>query len=557
MAVLSRNVDEVSSEGTIDLREFLAMIARRKRLVLGVTVAFTMLVALYSYSRTPVYTSTAAILVRPILTNPLESIPLERLSLQTEIRIATSAAVGSMARDELGTQVSLKALTADLSVSAPQDTQVLEFSYWHTDPREAQRGAQAFAEAYLAFKSEQAVESIARHTSTLQTEIDKLDEEISRLNGDIADLIEGSPEWEDLADQRNAVETTRLALQNQLATVSTLSVDPGQVIQPAELPASPSRPNHRIDLILGVLIGLAAGVGFASIGERLRDRIESQASLEHILEAPVLGVIPKTTAGRKTGRPATIEEPKSLAAESFRTLRTNLLAVSARPPVKTLLVTSAEMGEGKSTIAANLGVALAQMGRDVVLISADLRFPRAHSFFGLSNDLGLGQVLSGEVRLDEALSDTPVPQLRVLPSGPVAGVTEPVELIQSDRMLDVIAQCAEMGFVILDGSPILAVADSLVIATMVDAVLFIADARNGRRAAIAQSRYQLRQVDARVVGGVLNGVEEWRGTRGGSYGPYDYRRGLLYRILVSSPRDIAKLRERDLQQPRSGLPSGG
>ena len=554
MTALSRNMDDLPGEGTVDLREFLATIARRKRLVLTVTIALTTLAALYSYSRTPVYTAKAAILVRPILTNPLESIPLERLSLQTEIRIATSAAVADVARDLLDSRDSLTTLLRNVSVSAPQDAQILEFSYSHTDTREAQRGAQAFADAYLEFKAAQAVESIARHASTLQAETDKLDEDIRGLNAEIADLLEGSPEWEDLVDQRRAVEATRLALQNQLATVSTLSVDAGQVIQPAELPASPSRPNHRIDLLLGVLIGLIAGVGSASMSERLRDRIESQASFEHILEAPVLGVIPKTSAGRKSGRPATIDEPKSLAAESFRTLRTNLLAVSARPPVKTLLVTSAGMGEGKSTISANLAVALAQMGKDVVLISADLRFPRVHSFFGLGNDRGLGQVLSGEVTLDEALCDSIVPQLRVLPSGPVAGVAEPVELIQSDKMLDVIARCAEIGFVILDGSPILAVADSLVIATMVDAVLFVADSRNGRRGAIAQSRHQLRQVDARVVGGVLNGVDEWRGTRGGSYGPYDYRRGLLYRILVSDPRSGRSAEEplgRDLQRQRS------
>jgi capsular exopolysaccharide synthesis family protein len=193
------------------------------------------------------------------------------------------------------------------------------------------------------------------------------------------------------------------------------------------------------------------------------------------------------------------------------------------------------MGEGKSTIAASIAAALAQLGRDVVLISADLRFPRVHAFFGLGNDRGLGQVLTGEATLEEALCESPVPRLRVLPSGPVGGIQEPVELIQSDEMLDVIARCAESDFVIIDGSPILTVADSLVLATMVDAVLFVVDAQSGRRGAIVQSRYQLRQVDARVVGGVLNGVDGWRAARGG-FGSYDYRRGFLYRILVSEWR---------------------
>jgi len=534
MTALSRTLDDPPAEGSVDLRELLATIMRRKRSVLGVTIAVTILAALYSYTRTPVYTSTADILVRPILANPLESIPPERISLQTEIRIATSAAVANVARDLLGQQESVETLLGNISVSAPQEAQILEFSYSHNDPREAQRAAQAFADAYLAFKTDQALDSIARHTSTLQDEIDKLDQEISELNDTIAALPEGSPEWQNQVDRRNSVETTRLAIQNQLATISTLSIDPGQVIQPAEVPASPSRPDHRIDLLLGVLIGLVAGVGSASVGERLRDRMEGQASLEQILEAPVLGVIPRMATGRKrSARPVTIEEPKSIGAEAFRTLRTNVLAVSTRPPVRTLLVTSAWMSEGKSTVAANLAAAMAQLGKDVVLISADLRYPRVHTFFGLANERGLGQVLAGEVALDEALCDSPVPRLRVLPSGPVAGIAEPVELIQSDAMFDLIARCAESDLVVIDGSPILAVADSLVLATMVDAVLFVADAQNGRRAAVVQARYQLRQVNARVVGGVLNRVAGWKVSHGGGYGAYDYRRGLLYRLLVS------------------------
>lgn len=550
MTAFSRDIDDLPPERTIDLRAFLEAIARRKRLVLGVAVIVTALAALYSYSRTPVYTSTAEVLIRPILTNPLESIPLDRISLQTEIRIATSTAVADLARDRMGSKESVKSLLKNVAVTAPQDAQILEFAYSHPDAQEAQQAAQALADAYLDFKTEQAIGSIARHTSTLQVSIDMLDGKISALSEGISKAIEGSPEWEDLVHQRNSVETTRLALQNQLATISTLSIDAGQVIQPAELPTSPSRPDHRLDLLLAALLGLVMGVGSAWVSEHLRDRIESQASLEQILEAPVLGVIPRMSADqKKTTWPITLDEPKSLAAEAFRTLRTNLLAVSARPSIKTLLVTSAWVGEGKSTIAANIAVALGQLRRDVILISADLRFPRVHTFFGLGNDRGLGQVLTGEVTLEEAMCESPIPQLRVLPSGPVAGIAEPVELFQSDQMLDVIARCADSAFVIIDGSPILTVADSLVIATMVDAVLFVADAQSGRRAAIAQSRSQLRQVDARVVGGVLNGVDGRRAARGG-HGAYDYRRGFLHRILVSERNRGGRSAVRPSEVPR-------
>lgn len=534
MTALSRTIDDPSPEGTIDLHDFLSAIVRRKRLVLTVAFLVTVLAALYSYTRTPSYTATAEVLVRPTLTNPLEPVRADDISLQTEMRIATSGDVAELARQKMGTDQSVTALVKNVDVTAPADTAILTFTYSDHDRRTAQRGAQAFADAYLEFKANEAKASIEARTGTLEDRIAALDKEIEVLDSKIAATTEGSSTWIDLRDERGRYDSARIAYQEQLATIETLSTDPGRVIDDARVPTSPSHPDHRLDLFLGVLLGLVLGMGTALVSERLHDRIESQAALEQILEAPVLGVIPRIATGPKRGtRPVTMEAPKSVAAEAFRTLRTNLLAVSARPPVKTLLVTSAWLGEGKSTVAANLAAAIAQLDRDVVLISADLRFPRVHTFFGLGNERGLGQVLMGEVALDDAILESPIPQLRVLPSGPVAGIAEPVELIQSDKMLDVIARCAESAFVIIDGSPILTVADSLVLSTMVDAALFVADAQSGRRAAIAQARYMLRQVDARVVGGVMNGG--WRKARGG-YGAYDYRRGLLYRLLVAERR---------------------
>jgi succinoglycan biosynthesis transport protein ExoP len=530
----SRSTDGNVTEGAVDLRELFATIARRKGLVIGITVLVTILAGLYSYTRRPVYTSQADVLIRPILTNPVESFSPNQIDLQTEIRIATSTAVAHEALSRLDPQTTLATLLKNVSVNTPSDAMILEISYSAFNARDARLGAQTFAEAYLDFKSGQAVESIARRTAALQGEVDKIDEQIATLNADIAGLPNGSADRADLIEQRSAVQTTRLALQNQLATVSTLSSDPGQVIQPAALPTSPSRPKHRLDLVLGALLGLLLGIGMATIGERFRDPIGGADALEQALEAPVLGVIPTLPAGRHpASRPVTVAEPRSLPAEAFRTLRTNLLAVSGRS-VRTLLVTSALPGEGKTTAATNLAVAIAQIGRDVVLISADLRSPDTRTPFGLENDRGLGQVLKGEVRLEEAVCATPIPHLTVLPSGPVAEILDPVELLQSDRMLDVIARCADLGTVVIDGAPLLAVADSVVLATMVDAVLLVASARRSRRSSSATARRQLRQVDANLVGAVLNGVSLGRREQRG-YGSADLRRSMLARAFESEP----------------------
>jgi capsular exopolysaccharide synthesis family protein len=306
------------------------------------------------------------------------------------------------------------------------------------------------------------------------------------------------------------------------------------VIRPATLPSSPSRPKHRLDLVLGALLGLVLGIGVVTIGERFRDPIGGADALEQTLEAPVLGLIPTLPTGRyPASKPVTVAEPRSMSAEAFRTLRTNLLAVSGRS-VRTLLVTSALPGEGKTTAATNLAVAIAQIGRDVVLISADLRSPHTTAPFGLDNSRGLGQVLKGEAKLEDVICATPIPHLAVLPSGPVAEVLDPVELLQSDRMLDVIARCADLGTVVIDGAPLLAVADSVVVATMVDAVLLVVSARRSRRSSVARARRQLRQVDANLVGGVLNGVNLGRREKRG-YGSSDLRRSMLARAFESEP----------------------
>ncbi|MFB3737387.1 MAG: polysaccharide biosynthesis tyrosine autokinase [Candidatus Velamenicoccus archaeovorus] len=556
---MTRQRSEPSGNETLELREVAAAVRGRKWLVVAVTVLVAGLAGLYSYTRVPTYESKTEMLVRPILTNPLETNPQDSLSLQTEMRLVTSAAVADVARRSLGPRYSVTDLLKRVSVESPADTQIIEITFRDSDPRWAQRGARAFAEAYLQFKSQQASSQVARYTATLSTQLTKLQEEIRLVNRKILALSEkisavgpGSAAPADLLGQRDAflqrrgtLETSRQTLETQLTTLTTLSNDPGQIIQPALLPRSPSSPKHQLDLALGILVGLAAGVAIAWARERVADRIQGRTALEHSLGAPVLGVIPRSPTARGQGsRVVTLDQPRSRSAEAYRTLRTNLVALGGKRPPKSILITSAWMGEGKSTTAANLATVLAQIGKEVVLISADLRFPRVHTFFDIPNDQGLGQVLQGELPLAEALWDSPVANLRILPSGPSSEIVEPVELLQSDRMRRVLAECGRADFVLLDGPPVSGVADSLVLAAMVDGVLFVADARGGEREAVVQSRYQLEQVGGHLLGGVLNGLVGPKRTN--SYLPPETRRGgFLSRILLTEQNGNGRNGSRD------------
>lgn len=560
MRMVQVNPDELPANQTVDIRDLMDMVWRRKWLIMFVTLVFTALAAGYSYTRIPEYTSTATVLVRPILTNPLETNPIEQVSVQTELRIATSAAVGQVAADKLGLRRSaVPDLIDNVSVSSPEETQILEISYAAHGRKEAQEGAQGFAEAYLEFKSDQAIQTISEYTGNLQTRIQEVSSQISDLNNRIVATPRGTAVWQDLLNRRTSLEATRLALQNQLTTLSSLNVDAGQVIQPAQLPLAPSSPNHELNLALGVILGLVIGVGIASIDERARQRRPSEVMLEQYLDAPILGAIPKSRVTlSRLARPAIIGDPRGRAAESYLLLRTNLLAVNGSRGDKTVMITSGVRGEGKTTTAVNLSAALAQMGKEVILVSADLRNPRLHSFFGIPNTYGLIQILRGETGFDDALHKTMIPRLRVLPSGPPSSAGEPVEQLQSDLMLEVLARCTEAAdVVVIDAAPVLPVADSLVLAPVVDGVLFVADARKATRDAIVQCRYQLSQVGGRIIGGVLTGIAP-RSSRIHSYESRRDLRQLFHRIRkeTSAEEGVPEPNGSKPMRPSTPTPAG-
>jgi capsular exopolysaccharide synthesis family protein len=551
---MSRQFQEprsASTDGSVDLREFLQKVAHRKWLVLAVVVLVTGLAAGYSYSRPKVYSTTAQVLVRPILIQPGDTDPLDNISMDTEAQLVESTQVAKIAKEIMGSSAGIPDLTKRLSVATPENTQILQITFTDASADGARAGAQAFARAYLEFKAEQADEAISEDLATVQALIDVEDNQILELDEEIRTLTTDSPEWQIAKSDRRSAEARRQGLLTQLQLITTSSTNPGEIVQQAERPSMPISPKHQVDLALGVLLGLAAGVALASVREQLQDRIQSPTAFRKVLKAPTLGLIPESPMLRgDLPRLVTIDAPRSPAAEAYRTLRTNLLAACKGAKIRTVLVTGARQGEGKTTTAVNLAVALAQVGRSVVLIGADLRYPRVHSVLGIGNERGLGQVLLGTVSLNDALVDTPVADLRVLPSGPVTGVDEPVELLQSDRMFEVIRTCRQADFVIVDGPPIEPVADSLVLADLVDGVLLVTDAQEGTRAGVSRTRLQVEQVGGNILGGVLNRVD--KSMTPDTYGEYEQRRGLLHRSPYDdTDRELASLRQETTWPPET------
>lgn len=493
------------AEGTLDLREFLHNVWRHKWLVTGVVALAVLLAAAYSYTRPKVFSATASIWARPVRVLPNDPDPLDELVMETEAQLVLSTEVAARAKRSMGDDRTLEQLRSRVSVETPENTQVLHISFTDSDAVLARDGAQAFAVGYLDYKKEQAIRGIEEDSQAIGEQIDGIEQELLRLDSDLEALEEGSPERIQLESRRESLEDIKAGLREQLVITNTARTDPGEVIQPAQVPATPISPKPQVDLALGVFLGIAAGVALAALREQLRDRIDDSSVLRRVLGAPVLGVIPESTQLRgPVPDLVTVDDPRGPAAEAYRTLRTNLLAMSKRSKIRTVLLTAARPHEGTTSTAVNLAVTIAQADRSVVLISADLRAPRAHLLLGVGNERGLGQVLEGDVPLNEAIVDTPIPRLQIVPPGPVSEIDEPVELLQSAKMFEVIRRCRQADFVIVEGPPLESVADSLVLAGLVDGVVIVADAHHGTRAGAGLARHQIEQVGGTVLGGVLN-----------------------------------------------------
>jgi len=207
-----------------------------------------------------------------------------------------------------------------------------------------------------------------------------------------------------------------------------------------------------------------------------------------------------------------LTDPKSAAAEAFRALRTNIQFASPDKPVHTILATSTSPDDGKSTTIANLAITFAAAGSQTILVDADLRRPHLHKLFGLPNDSGLTTLVSEMARSDNGqaadlpLQSTDVPNLRLLTSGPVP--PNPAEILASQRLADILTLLrAKAEYVLIDTPPIIAVTDAAVLAPRVDGVFLVVNAGKTKRDLAAKARDILRQVNANILGVVLNNAK--------------------------------------------------
>jgi non-specific protein-tyrosine kinase len=495
-----------------------------------------------SRNMTPVYQANTTLLVTPgsaqALDNYSSLIASERLA-QTYAELLGSGPVlqETQRRLELLTEESVPvddtAYGFSVSAQPVRDTQLLRVAVSGTDPDLITTAANTLVQVFIEWQAEiqqaRYSDSKANLTSEmelLQTSIQEIEGRIRTLQseGESADQNELIRLQDQLAQYRNSYS----ALLNSYSNIGLAEANSGAtvtVISPATRPSVPIRPQTMRNTLLAAAVGAMMGIGLAFFIEYLDDTVKSPDDLQ-IAGLSVIGVVQRVNPQGKNGAAHVfaISQSRSLAVEAYRTLRTNLQFSSLDRPLRSLVVTSAVATEGKTTTAANLAVVMAQAGKRVALVDADLRRPSTHKLFGLSNGTGLTIALVEEPSaLNGFLQDTEVEDLCLLSAGPVP--PNPQELLGSQRMEELLRKLEEsVDIVILDTPPTLVVADANVLAARADGVLLVVNTGRTRRTAVQRAAEGLRQVGANLLGGVLNMVDTGAGRSSYYYDSYYYSR---------------------------------
>ncbi len=511
----------IEEESEVSLRSYFEVIRRRKWIVLGTTFVVTMAALIWSLLQTPVYEGSAEVLIQQRTADSLFSENDPRVSdqvrnINTEIQIAESAPVAERTAGLLEKSV---VDIPDITASAVGQTNVIRFAVRSTDPEEAASVANAAVNAYVAFRRDQVVQDLTGATDQIQKQINDLNKQLNDVNAQLAAADPDNPPPALLEQQRALVsqQTSFRQLQDQLQISAALRTGGAQIVRLAEVPESPVEPQPVRTGMLGLAVGLMLGVGIAFLVDALDDRLRSKEDIEKASGGrPVLTMVP--VHRQEPDQPITYRKPRSMAAESIRSLRTSLQFLAIERPMNIVQTTSASPGEGKTTVAANLAYAFAQGGQRVVLIDADMRKPRLHQVFGLENGNGLSTVLAGRcsvlLPLQRPHEDLP---LQVLPSGPIP--PNPAELLGGGRFGPVLSALRELAdIIIVDSPPVLPVTDAAIVSRDVDGVLLVVTEQDTHRRDLHRAVELLGQVGAPVLGTVVNRTEQIG--RYGKYGKY-------------------------------------
>lgn len=518
----------MSSPHVATLRDYLAVMQRRKWVIITAVVVVPLAGLAFSLTQSAQYEGSAEVLLSQqdlgsVLTgtqvNSGSADPADRQT-QTQANLARVPDVAQRALSKLRLSMTPGAFLAASSVSPGTNADTLTFHVTNRDPDLASRMAAAYANAYVAYR--------------LSVETAPIDAAKRGLDARLKQVPKGGALYNGLVEK----EQTLAELEALKTSDASVIRSGGQAVQ--------TTPRTKRNVALGIFLGLFLGIGLAFLYEALDTRVRSAEAIEERIGIPLLARLPEPSKKLRTDDELVmIAEPTSVPAEAFRMLRTNLEFAALGRDVKTIMVTSALEKEGKSTTIANLAVALARSGKRVALVDLDLRRPYLGRFFGLGARPGITQVAIGTAKLGEAMASIPIASevsalaashqngsgngngasngrlsgwLQVLGTGPTP--PNPGEFIGTERMTEILKHLREHSdIVLIDAPPLFHVGDGLVLSSKVDGVIVVTRMDVMKRPMLSELHRLLETMPAAKLGFVVTGAEAEEGY-GYGYGYY-------------------------------------
>jgi capsular exopolysaccharide synthesis family protein len=495
-----------------ELMQYLLPLRRWWWLIVGAAAVAAVSSFLYLRSQPVLYESRTTVMVGSPIQDPNPSNNQFYLT-QVLARIYADLANRSSVRAS-----TMKALGMDwlpaYTASALPDSQVIEIAVTDVDPARAQAVAAELVNQLVGLspagqEEQERRNFVKQQLSNLEKNITDTEDERVRIQAELGRAL-SARDIRSIQDQITALDSKLNVLQSNYAALIANSggaaLNAIHVLEPASLPATPVGTRMLFTVALAAMLGAALAVAGAYALEFMDDGVAKVMQVEKLGLVP-LGSVPTVTgADDEAERLVMLNDRYSAAAEAYRVLRTNLQFASVDRPLGLVQVSSPNVGEGKSMTAANLAIAIAQLGQQVILVDADLHQPTQHRYFQVINNVGVTTALLGNLELiDKMLKPTATPNLQLLTSGPLP--PNPAELLGSKRMQELLAKLkTKADIVVIDSPPITVISDAVVLATHVDGVLLVLRSRKTRLEQARNALNALAQVHANVLGAVLNGT---------------------------------------------------
>ena len=491
----------------MNLKTYLSILGRRKWVLLATLVVTLAVTVAGTRLMKPVYTASAKLHVttapRGTLGSLERDLPYSDRLMNTLVELAASGPV----RDELTFRFSLEQYP-QISAEIIANTELMKLTAEANTPKLVSDLANAFADVMVSKGEDLVNQSNQNAQESLQKQLAQLETELNTARQNYDRIVAQSPN--DTAQIRSADQTVQTkrdaykSTEDQLSQVqmrAAMQTKVLSVVDPATPPTKPSKPDLLLNLALGLFLGLIAGMGLALLFENLDSTFHSLDQIETVTQLSTLATIPTA----KVKWPAVIMNGNSPQEEAFARLRAKVLSMTDSRTCPTLLVTSAERGEGKSTVTANLAASIAKSGRNVIVIDCNLHNPSMHQIFSLPNVIGLSDILQQRTEISTDLQISGSQGFRVITSGTPA--IRPSDLITKERLQPFIKQLTpHADLILLDSPAFLAATDTVTLATLADGVILVVGQTVAHQDTVQMACRELGDITPKLLGVVANRV---------------------------------------------------